>query len=103
RAEQSGGEVQRAIAEGLPKTKVFKVPFRMEMSGFARHAGSIPVIGDIGAVWPLLAHRVASRLGIVLDFMSYPQDTDAGKAMREFIVRDVAPLDRAKMIAAARE
>lgn len=101
RAEKSGGEVQRAIAEGLPKTKIFKVPFRMEMSGFARHPGSIPIIGDIGAVWPLLAHRVASRLGIALDFMSYPQDTDAGKAMREFIVREVAPLDRAKMITAA--
>lgn len=102
KAEKSGGEVQRAIAEGLPKTKLFKVPFRMEMSGFARHPGSIPVIGDIGAVWPLLAHRVASRLGIALDFISYPQDTDAGKAMREFIVREVAPLDRARMVAAAR-
>ncbi len=102
RAEKSGGEVQRAIAEGLPKTKLFKVPFRMEMSGFARHPGSIPVIGDIGVVWPLLAHRISSRLGIALDFMSYPQDTDAGKAMREFIVREVAPLDRAKMVEATR-
>ena len=94
--------MQRAIAEGLPKTKLFKVPFRMEMSGFARHPGSIPVIGDIGVVWPLLAHRISSRLGIALDFMSYPQDTDAGKAMREFIVREVAPLDRAKMVEATR-
>ncbi len=102
RAEKTDGGVQRAIAEGLPKTKLFKVPFRMEMSGFARHEGSIPIIGDIGVVWPLIAHRVASRLGITLDFMSYPQDTDAGKAMREYIVSEIAPLDRAQMVDAAR-
>lgn len=97
-AEQGGGAVQRAIAEGLPKTKLFKVPFRMEMSGFARHEGSIPIIGDIGAVWPLIAHRVATRLGIALDFMSYPQDTEAGQKMREYIAREIAPLNRTKML-----
>ncbi len=99
-AEQSGGGVQRAIAEGLPKTKLFKVPFRMEMSGFARHEGSIPIIGDIGAVGPLMAHRIATRLGVTLDFMSYPQDTEAGQAMREYIAREIRPLDRARMLAA---
>ena len=46
--------VQAAIDGGLPKTKVLKVPFRMEMSGFARLAGSIPLTGDIGVIWPLL-------------------------------------------------
>jgi len=97
-AEQGGGEVQRAIAEGQPKTKLFKVPFRMEMSGFARHEGSIPIIGDIGAVWPILAGRVAGRLGIHLDFMSYPQDTEAGREMRREIVRDVRPFDRDMML-----
>ena len=102
RAEQSAGGVQRAIAEGLPKTKLFKVPFRMEMSGFARHKGSIPIIGDIGGVWPLLAHRIACRLGVSLDFMSYPQDTDAGRAMREYIVNEIAPLDRGRMVEEAR-
>ena len=102
RAQQSDGGVQQAIAEGLPKTKMFKVPFRMEMSGFARHDGSIPIIGDIGVVWPLLAHRVASRLGITLDFISYPQDTEAGRDMRERIVRDVAPINRDRMLDAAR-
>ncbi|OQC07302.1 MAG: hypothetical protein BWX80_01121 [Candidatus Hydrogenedentes bacterium ADurb.Bin101] len=97
-AEQGGGEVQRAIVEGLPKTKLFKVPFRMEMSGFARHEGSIPIIGDIGVVWPLIASRVAERLGICLDFLSYPQDTEAGKRMRCDIVQNVHPLDRGQML-----
>ena len=99
-AERDGGGVQKAIADGLPKTKLFKVPFRMEMSGFARHEGSIPIIGDIGAVWPLIAARAARRLGVELGFLSCPQDTDAGRAMRARIVRDVKPFSRAKMLAA---
>ena len=97
-AEQGGGEVQRAIVEGLPKTKLFKVPFRMEMSGFARLEGSIPFFGDIGVVWPLIASRVAERLGFCLDFLSYPQDTEAGKRMRCDIVQNVHPLDRGQML-----
>ncbi|MBX7259259.1 MAG: hypothetical protein K1Y02_23055 [Candidatus Hydrogenedentes bacterium] len=101
-AEQSAGAVQQAIANGLPKTKLFKVPFRMEMSGFARHEGSIPIIGDIGAVWPVIAARVAERLGIALEFLSYPQDTEQGKAMRDAIVNNVKPLSRAKMLDALR-
>ena len=99
-AERDGGGVQKAIADGLPKTKLFKVPFRMEMSGFARHEGSIPIIGDIGAVWPLIAARAARRLGVELSFLSYPQDTDPGRAMRAHIVGDVKPYSRDKMLAA---
>ena len=45
----------QAIADGRPKTKLFDVPFRMEMSGFARHEGSLPLMGDLGTLWPLLA------------------------------------------------
>jgi len=97
-AERGGGEVQRAIAEGLPKTKLFKVPFRMEMSGFARHEGSIPIVGDIGAVWPLIAVRAAKRLGVELGFISYPQDTEPGKAMRRWIVQEVRPVDRNRIL-----
>jgi len=100
--EREGGAVQAAIAQGLPKTKLFKVPFRMEMSGFARHEGSIPIIGDLGAVWPLLASDIARRLGVELGFLSYPQGTDAGKMMREAIVRDVRPISRKRMIEALR-
>jgi hypothetical protein len=98
RIEREGGAVQSAIADGLPKTKLFKVPFRMEMSGFARHEGSLAIIGDLGAVWPLLADRIAGRLGVELRFMSYPQQTEAGRAMREWIVREIRPLSRRKML-----
>lgn len=97
-AEQEGSAVQQAIANGLPKTKAFKVPFRMEMSGFARHEGSVPVIGDIGVVWPIIACRLAERLHLDLEFLSYPQQTDEGKAMREAIVRDVKPMNRERML-----
>jgi hypothetical protein len=97
-AEQKGSAVQQAIADGLPKTKMFKVPFRMEMSGFARHEGSIPIIGDIGAIWPILAVRVAERLGLELEFMSYPQQSEQGQAMREAIARDIRPISRARML-----
>jgi len=97
-AEREGSAVQQAIAKGLPKTKLFKVPFRMEMSGFARHEGSIPIVGDLGVVWPVLARRVAEHLGLKLEFISYPQQTEQGRAMREAIVRDIRPLDRSRML-----
>lgn len=97
-AERNSSAVQEAIAKGLPKTKLFKVPFRMEMSGFARHQGSLPVIADIGVAWPLLAKRVAARLGLTLEFISYPQQTEPGQAMREAIVREIKPLQREKML-----
>jgi len=100
RIEREGHEVQAAIADGLPKTKLFKVPFRMEMSGFARHEGSMAIIGDLGVVWPIIALRAADRLGMTLEFMSYPQQTEAGKAMRDALVRDVKPISRKKMLAA---
>ncbi|MCG3199180.1 MAG: hypothetical protein GHCLOJNM_03689 [bacterium] len=97
-AERKGGEVQGAINQGLPKTKLFDVPFRMEMSGFARLSGSLPIIGDLGAVWPILALKVADALDLELGFLSYPQDTARGKAMREWIADHVAPISRRKMM-----
>ena len=101
--ETGGSLIQEAINQGLPKTKISKIPFRMEMSAFARHEGSIPVIGDIGQVWPVLAWKVAGALGISLGFMSYAQHTPEGKAMREWIVREVQPVDREKILARARK
>ena len=95
--------VQEAIDKGLPKTKAAKIPFRMEMSAFARHEGSIPVVGDIGKVWPVIAHDVAEGLGVELEFLSASQDTKEGTDMRKWIVRNVKPLDREKMLARARE
>ena len=95
--------IQEAIDKGLPKTKISKIPFRMEMSAFARHEGSIPVIGDIGMIWPLFAFKAAEALGIRLNFMSYKQETQEGKDMREWIVDNVDYLDREKMLAKFRE
>jgi hypothetical protein len=92
-AERDKGAVQEAVDKGLPKTKLFQVPFRMEMSGFARLETSIPITGDIGVVWPLLARRVTERLGLELEFISYPQQTPQGQAMRDWIVNTIRPLD----------
>jgi len=96
--ERSDKTIQEAIDKGLPKTKVAKIPFRMEMSAFARHEGSLPVIGDIGKIWPVLAYETARELGVQLDFLGASQDTPEGQAMREWIVNNVKPLDRGKMI-----
>jgi hypothetical protein len=95
--------VQEAIAKGLPKTKLTGVPFRMEMSGFSRLPGSIPIISDIGVIWPVLAWQVCERLGIKLDFISYPQSTPEGQAMREWIVREVKFADRERMFSEFRK
>ena len=98
KAVELQNEIKEAFHKGLPKTKIAKIPFRMEMSAFARHEGSIPIIGDIGRVWPVIVTRVTERLGVKLDFMSYTQDTPEGKAMREWIVDNIKPIDRKKMI-----
>ena len=100
--DKAGGDIQKAINEGLPKTKMTKIPFRMEMSAFSRMETSIPVIGDIGVLWPVMAMKVCQRLGVELDFISYPQQTEQGKAMREHIVNDIKPLDMKKIHAWAR-
>lgn len=98
--ERGSATVQEAINQGLPKTKLLKIPFRMEMSGFARLPGSIPVVGDIGALWPILALEVADRLQLDLQFLSYPQQSAPGQAMREAIVRDVQILARDRILSA---
>jgi hypothetical protein len=102
RATELNQTVQEAIDKGLPKTKVAKIPFRMEMSAFARHEGSLPIISDIGKAWPVLAHDVAKELGIELQFLSSSQDTPEGASMRDWIVENVKPLDRDKMLERAR-
>jgi len=97
--ERESKEVQEAVAKGLPKTKLMGIPFRMEMSGFARLPGSLPIVGDIGRIWPIIGYMSAERLGVKLDFMSYPQETGAGKSMRDWIVDRVKILDRDRMLA----
>jgi len=96
--ERTDRKIQEAIDRGLPKTKLTGIPFRMEMSGFARLEGSIPIIGDIGVIWPILASKVAERLGVKLDFISYPQETSEGKKIREWIVKNVKPINKETMI-----
>ncbi len=95
--ERQTGIVAEAIDKGLPKTKVTKVPFRMEMSGFSRLPHSIPIIGDIGELWPIIAYRVAKELNINLDFISYKQTLPEGKEMREWIVKNVKAVNREKI------
>jgi hypothetical protein len=101
--ERQDANVQEAINKGLPKTKLTGIPFRMEMSGFARLEGSIPITGDIGAVWPVMVHAIEGDLGMRFDFVSAPQETEEGKRMRDWIVDEVAYVDRSKMYAAARQ
>ena len=96
--EKSGGSVQKSINEGLPKTKAFNVPFRMEMSGFARLESSIPLVGDLGVVWPIIALHTSQKLGVQLDFLSYPQESEQGKQMREWIVQNVRMLSRERIL-----
>lgn len=101
--QRESAMIQTAIEKGLPKTKLSKIPFRMEMSAFARHEGSIPVIGDIGMIWPVFALEIADALGIELEFMSYKQETEEGQKMREWIVDNIKYFDRGKMAAGFKE
>jgi hypothetical protein len=100
--ERQGAGVQKAVNQGLPKTKRTGIPFRMEMSGFARLEGSIPVTADIGVAWPVLASALEEQLGVRLDFIGAPQETEEGQRMREWITQEVAYLDRANMYAEVR-
>ena len=95
--------IQKAINEGLPKTKLTKIPFRMEMSAFTRLENSIPVIGDIGELWPVFVDKICKELGIELDFISAPQNTEEGKEMRERIVEEIKPFSLKKMRNALRD
>ena len=96
--ERHSGEITNTVIKGLPKTKVTGLPFRMEMSGFSRLPGSLPIIGDIGNIWPILMTMVAETLAINLDFMSYNQSTPEGLAMRQWIVDTVQPVDMEKIM-----
>jgi hypothetical protein len=95
--EKQSSKVQTAIDQGLPKTKLMSIPFRMEMSGFARLDKSIPVVADLGIVWPIIALRLEQELGISLDFISYPQQSPEGQKMRKWIVENVQPITKKKL------
>ncbi len=95
--EKQSSKVQTAIDEGLPKTKLMSIPFRMEMSGFARLEKSIPIVADVGVAWPIIAVRLEQELGISLDFISYPQQSPEGKEMRKWIVENIKPIVKKKL------
>lgn len=95
--ERTSSRVQQAIDKGLPKTKLLDIPFRMEMSGYARLEQSLPIVGDIGAIWPILACKLEAALDIEFEFMSCPQQTPEGTAMREWIVQHVRPVQKANI------
>lgn len=101
--ERKSHSVSDAVDKGLPKTKLTKIPFRMEMSGFARLPGSLPIVGDIGEIWPIMACRVAETLGVRLDVMSYKQSLPAGEKFREWIVKKVTPVNRDALFAHAKK
>jgi hypothetical protein len=101
--ERQSADVQRAVDQGLPKTKLTGIPFRMEMSGFARLENSLAVTADIGVAWPVLAADVAGRLGLQLDFISAPQESAEGKRMREWIADSIQFVDRERMFRKARQ
>jgi hypothetical protein len=103
RQEREGAQVQQAVDKGLPKTKLTGIPFRMEMSGFARLEGSLPVTADIGVAWPVLASHLEELLGVRLDFIPAPQETPEGQRMRAWIADSVQPVDRSRMMEAVRE
>lgn len=98
--ENESNIVQEAINKGMPKTKLMNIPFRMEMSGFARLEKSIPIIGDIGIIWPVMAFLIEQKIGVKLDFMSYPQQSEEGKEMRKWIVHNIRPVIKEKLFMA---
>ena len=95
--EKESGTVQQAIDKGMPKTKSMDIPFRMEMSGFARLEKSIPIVGDIGIIWPIMAYFIEQKLGIQLDFISYPQQSPEGQEMRRWIVENIQAVKKEKL------
>ena len=98
--EKESSVVQEAIDKGMPKTKLMNIPFRMEMSGFARLEKSIPIIGDIGIIWPVMAFFIEKELDVKLDFMSYPQQSPEGIEMRNWIVKNIQPVIKEKLFSA---
>jgi len=95
--EKESGTVQKAIDKGMPKTKLMDIPFRMEMSGFARLENSIPIVGDIGSIWPIMAYLLEAKLDLKLDFISYPQQSKEGKEMRRWIVDNIQAVKKEKL------
>ncbi|MBU4567132.1 MAG: hypothetical protein KMY53_08430 [Desulfarculus sp.] len=103
RMQQDAQAVAQAIDQGKPKATGMKLPFRMEMSGFARLPGALPLTGDLGVIWPLLASRAAKAMGVKTAFLCYKQGTPPGEAVRQYIVTKLSPLDHSQVVQALKE
>jgi hypothetical protein len=93
RMQRDSQTVAQAIHQGKPKAIGTGLAFRMEMSGFARLPGSLPITADLGAVWPNLSARLCKALGVKPGFLCYKQGTPPGEAVRDYIVEHVLPMD----------
>lgn len=96
--ERKKKTVGKAIDRGRPKATSLNLAFRMEMSGFARLPGSLPVLGDLGVVWPVLAGKLLRLAGVKPEFICYKQGTPLGEAIRDFIVDEVKPFNPARAV-----
>jgi ABC-type phosphate/phosphonate transport system substrate-binding protein len=47
--------------------------------------------------WPIIASALEDELGVSLEFISAPQESDEGQRMRAWIVDQVAFVDRQKL------
>ena len=95
--------VARSIDQGLSKACHMGLPFRMEMSGFARLPRSLPILGDLGAAWPVLAAKAAKSLGVKPAFVCYKQGSALGESLRQYIVSQVRPVDPSAVVQALQE
>jgi prophage antirepressor-like protein len=45
-----------------------------------------------------MSYKVAEKLGVKLDYISHPQDTPEGQKFRNWIVEEVKPFSKTKMM-----
>ena len=81
-------DIQLSGMDGLSATRLMKQEPSLK---------SIPVVADLGVAWPIIALRLEQKLGISLDFISYPQQSPEGQQMRKWIVENVQPIVKKKL------
>ena len=89
----------RAISTLVLRFRHPEVPGHGEFESRAGRASywiAMAVIGGgpAGSFFSYFVLTTAERLGLELEFMSYPQHTEPGRAMREWIVETIRPVTR---------
>ena len=77
--------------------------FRTALSDARKAAATEPATRSVASrivIWPIIAMHASQRLGIELDFLSYPQEPEQGKEMSEWIVQNVKRLHKENMLEA---